>query len=80
MTTNKQLLDVADEMAEALRKLTDGLAKDGTALEGFTNAIAVQEKWSRIKIKKMFEKCIQANKQSITSKKPNNRCNNTSRN
>lgn len=62
MTTYKDMLAVADEMAAALKKLTDGLAKDGVALDGFTDAIAVQHKWSQIKLKKMFEVfCAQSN-------------------
>jgi len=55
MTTNKQLIDVADEMSEAIKKLTDGLAKDGVALDGFTNAIQIQQKWAQIKLKRSIE-------------------------
>lgn len=55
MTTNKHLFDVADEMAAALKKITDGLAKDGVALEGFTEAIAIQNKWAQIKLKRTME-------------------------
>lgn len=56
MTTNKHLIDVADEMAAALKKLTEGLAKDGVALEGFTDAIAIQNKWAQIKLKRSIER------------------------
>ncbi len=56
MTTNKHLFDVADEMAAALKKITDGLAKDGVALEGFTEAIAIQNKWAQIKFKRTMER------------------------
>jgi len=55
MTTNKHLIDVADEMAASLQKLTDGLAKDGVALDGFTDALAVQNKWAQIKLKRTIE-------------------------
>lgn len=56
MTTNKQLIDVADEMSEAIKKLTDGLAKDGVALDGFTNAIQIRQKWAQIKLKRSMER------------------------
>lgn len=55
MTTNKQLFDVADEMAKALSQLTAGLAKDGVAIEGFTKAIEIQNKWAEIKLKRSLE-------------------------
>lgn len=62
MTTNKNLIDVADEMAAALKKLTDGLATDGVAIDGFTDALAAQEKWAKIKLKRTMErvyrKCV----------------------
>ena len=55
MTTHKQITDVADKMAKALQKLTDGLAQDGTALEGFVDAINVQQEWSDIRFKRNLE-------------------------
>jgi hypothetical protein len=62
MTTNKQLIDIADQMADSLKKLTDGLAKDGVAIEGFTNAIAIQKKWAEIKLKRELERfCARQN-------------------
>lgn len=58
MTTNKQLLDVADEMAAALKLITDGLAKDGVALDGVAAAITVHQKWASIKAKRSMEKMV----------------------
>lgn len=55
MTTNKQIIDIADEMYQSLRKLTEGLAKDGNALDGFTDALKIQEKWQQIKLKRSIE-------------------------
>lgn len=71
MTTNKQLFDKADEMSEALTKLTDGLAKDGVAINGFIDAIRVINEWQTLKFKismeRYYNKISSANKQ--TSKK-----------
>lgn len=55
MTTNKHLIDKADEMAKAIDKLTDGLCKDGVALDGFTDAIRVRTEWQRLKFKRTVE-------------------------
>lgn len=67
MTTNKQLIDVADEMAAALKKLTEGLAKDGVALEGFTDALAIQNKWAQIKLKRTIERWCAKQKIKVSS-------------
>lgn len=55
MTTDKQIIDVADEMYRSLKKLTDGLAEDGNALDGFIDALKIQEKWQQIKLKRSIE-------------------------
>lgn len=65
MTTHKQMNDVADRMANALKRLTDGLAKDGMALEGFVDAINIQEEWANIKLKRSIERFISKSKVQI---------------
>jgi hypothetical protein len=54
MTTNKQLIEAANKMGEALDKLLVDLAKDGVAIEAFTDAWTARENWTRIKCKKSF--------------------------
>lgn len=62
MTTNKQLIEKADKLAAACKKLTDGLAKDGVALEGFTEALNAQKEWVEIKFKRTFEQILNRTK------------------
>lgn len=54
--TVKEDSNIADRMAKVLKRLTDGLAKDGTAIEGFIDAIAIQHEYAKIKLEKELQK------------------------
>jgi mannitol/fructose-specific phosphotransferase system IIA component len=56
MTTNKQLIEAANKMAEAIDKLIEWLSKDGVAIDGFVDAFTARENWTRLKCKRTFEK------------------------
>jgi hypothetical protein len=55
MTTHKQIEEAADRVCDALTKLTTGLAKDGVAIDGFTDALKAVEDYKRLKLKRSFE-------------------------
>jgi hypothetical protein len=50
------MYDAADKMAAAIVKLTTGLAKDGLALEGFIDALNIQNEWQGLKLKRSMER------------------------
>lgn len=56
MTTHKQVIEAADKLAAATKKLTDGLAKDGTAIEGFADCLIAQKRWYELKLKMSLER------------------------
>jgi len=47
--------NIANNVLQINAVLTEGLAKDGNALDGFTDALKIQEKWQQIKLKRSTE-------------------------
>lgn len=55
----KELIEKADNMERALTKLMNGLATDGTAIEGFTDAWKAKAEYIDARFKYEFDRACE---------------------